>query len=337
MNRLIANIDKYSVLLVATIVIASILPVYGQGAKAVEWASRIAITALFFLHGSKLSRSSIIGGFLHWKLHFTVVSFTFLAFPILGLIAYALAGPILTPDFASGLLFLTLLPSTVQSSIAFTAMAGGNVSAAICAASLSNLIGIALTPVLVGLLMSSSGGGGISLEGVQTIVFQLLLPFIAGHLARPLIGGFVDGHKKLVMMVDRGSILLIVYAAFSAAVVEGLWHKAPVWQVGVLALFSLVMLMIVLLLTHLASRLLHFSAPDTAAVVFAGSKKSLASGVPIAGALFPASMVGGIILPLMIFHQLQLLACAVIAQRMRRASTGPAAIPTTPAGEAAPV
>jgi sodium/bile acid cotransporter 7 len=211
-------------------------------------------------------------------------------------------------------LFLCLLPSTVQSSIAFTSIAKGNVPAAVCSATLSNVAGIFITPVLVGLTMGSlakGGHGGIDLHSIESIALQLLLPFILGHLSRPLTTGFITRHKTLVGRVDRSSILLVVYTAFSAAVVEGLWKRLSIGDIALVLVLDGVLLALALVITTFAARLLGFSKED----VFCGSKKSLASGVPMAGVLFPAAAVGPLIVPLMLFHQIQLMVCAVMARR----------------------
>jgi sodium/bile acid cotransporter 7 len=212
-------------------------------------------------------------------------------------------------------LFLTLLPSTVQSSIAFTAIARGNVAAAVCSASFSNLLGILVTPALVALLMHTSGSGGISMESIEAIVLQLLVPFVAGHLLRPWIGAWVTRRKALLTVVDRGSILLVVYSAFGAAVVEGLWTKLSIGDLVLIALLCAVLLAFVLALTFAVARAMKLPREDAIVLQFCGSKKSLASGVPMAGVLFPPAQVGVILLPVMLFHQLQLIACAVIARR----------------------
>lgn len=314
---LLRRLDRFSLLLLLVVLIASLLPVRGQSAEAARIVTQAAIALLFFLHGAKLSRTAIVAGITHWRLHLLILAITFAAFPLIGLGAQAAARPVLSDGLATGLLFLALLPSTVQSSIAFTAIAGGNVPAAICSASASNLIGIALTPALAALLMGGTGGGA-SLAQVEAIALQLLLPFVVGHLSRPPTARFVDRQKRLVSTVDRGSILLVVYSAFSAAVVEGLWSAVPLWQLGVLIGFCIAILLIVLWLSRTAARKLGFVRADEITILFCGSKKSLASGVPIASVLFPAAAVGPIILPLMIFHQIQLLACAAIAQRYAR-------------------
>ena len=311
--RLKSAFDPYILALLATVAAASLLPVRGQGAVVGNAAANAAIVLLFFLHGAKLSREAILAGAGHWRLHLAVLAASFVVFPLLGLGLSHLPGlPVLV---ASGMLFLTLLPSTVQSSIAFTAMARGNVAAAVCAASFSNLAGLLLTPALAALLMRGSGAG-VSAASVERILAQLLVPFVAGHLLRPMIGGWVAGHKSLVSYVDRGSILLVVYTAFSAAVVGGIWHKLPLAQLALVALLSALLLAIVLALTWGAGRAMGLAREDAIVLLFCGSKKSLASGVPMAGVLFAPSQVGVVILPLMVFHQIQLMACAMIARSL---------------------
>ena len=312
-GRFLAVFEPFILMLLGTVVLASLLPARGEMATIVGYAADIGIVLLFFLHGAKLSRDAIWAGLRNWKLHLAVLAITFVAFPLFGLGLTAL--PFVTGPLAAGLLFLTLLPSTVQSSIAVTAIARGNVAAAVCSASFSNLLGILVTPALVALLMNISGSGGISIESIEAIVLQLLVPFVAGHLLRPWIGAWVTRNKGLLTVVDRGSILLVVYSAFGAAVVEGLWTKLSIGDLILIGLLCAALLAFVLGLTFAVARLMKLPREDAIVLQFCGSKKSLASGVPMAGVLFPPAQVGVILLPVMLFHQLQLIACAVIARR----------------------
>jgi sodium/bile acid cotransporter 7 len=300
--------DPYVVAILLMVALASVLPVKGAAAGEFAIATKLAIALLFFLHGAKLSREAVIAGLFHWRLHLMILATTFWLFPLVGLLATRLPPSMLPTTLATGLLFVCCLPSTVQSSIAFTSVARGNVAAAVCAASASNLFGIFITPVLVALTIGVRGGGS-SLKEVGDIALQLLAPFVAGQIAGIWIAGWMKRHARLVGLVDRGSILLVVYGAFSEAVVQGIWSRVSLAQILGLILAA------VLSITALASRRLGFDKADEIAIVFCGSKKSLATGVPMAGILFPPASVGLIVLPLLLFHQLQLMACAVIAQR----------------------
>ena len=271
---------------------------------------------LFFLHGGKLSREAVVAGASHWRLHLVVAASTFILFPAIGLLIGTFGAGRIDADMLKGVLFFCLLPSTVQSSIAFTSIGRGNVPAAICSAASSNVAGIFITPLLVGLFMAETAkGGGISLQSIEAVVLQLLLPFIAGHLFRPRIAEFLTRHKSIISKADRSSILLVVYTAFSAAVVEGLWRRLSALDIALVLVLDAIVLAIAVAATTFAARTLGFSKEDQIAIVFAGSKKSLASGVPMAGALFPAAMVGPLLVPLMFFHQMQLMVCAIMAKR----------------------
>lgn len=307
--------DNFTLALLFTVAVASLLPCTGRVAVAFNDVTALAIGALFFLHGAKLPREAIVAGLTHWRLHLLVLCCTFVLFPLLGLLLKPLALTVLTPELYLGVLFLCMLPSTVQSSIAFTAVARGNVAAAVCSASASNFLGIFATPLLVGALVVHGPSAKPPMDAVLSIVLQLLLPFVAGQLMRGWIGAWVDRHKPLLRFVDQGSILLVVYTAFSQAVSEGLWHKVGVPSLLALALLCCLLLAVVLLLTGWISRRLGFSREDEVTVIFCGSKKSLASGVPMAKVLFATSSLGMLILPLMLFHQIQLMVCAVLAQR----------------------
>lgn len=300
--------------LLAVVTLASLLPVDGIAAHYFATATKLAVALLFFMHGARLSREAVVAGATHWRLHTVVTAATFLLFPVLGLIIVKAVPDLLGPGLSTGILFLCCLPSTVQSSIAFTSMARGNVPAAICSATFSNLAGILITPIEINLLMSTQGGG-VSLDAIQAIVVQLLLPFLAGQLARPWLAEWAGRHRRLLMFTDRGSILMVVYGAFSEAVVTGLWRNTPWLSLSTMIIVNVVLLVLVLTITTVASRRLGFNRADEIAIVFCGSKKSLASGAPMANVLFPAATVGLAVLPIMLFHQIQLMACSWLAQR----------------------
>ncbi|MGI8839292.1 MAG: bile acid:sodium symporter family protein [Caulobacteraceae bacterium] len=306
--------DPYILAILTMVALASLAPARGRAATDFSLAAKAAIALLFFLHGARLSRHAVVAGLTHWRLQLTVLAATFGLFPVLGLAAQWLPAAILPAFLAQGVLFLCCLPSTVQSSIAFTSIARGNVAAAVCAASASNLLGIFVTPLLLAAALGRRAGG-FSASEPEALIFQLLLPFLAGQIARRWIGGWMKRHGRLVGLVDPGSILLVVYGAFSAAVVQGIWRQVSAWRVAELALVCAALLGVVLTATALFARGAGFAKADEITIVFCGSKKSLASGVPMAGVLFPPAAVGLLVLPLMIFHQLQLMACALIAQR----------------------
>jgi sodium/bile acid cotransporter 7 len=278
--------DSFTIWLLCTVALASVLPCRGQTAVVLGDVTTLAIGLLFFLHGAKLSREAMLAGLTNWRLHLLVLASTFVMFPLLGLALEPVAAGLLPSGLYVGILFLCTLPSTVQSSIAFTSMARGNVAAAVCSASASNFVGIFMTPLLVSTLF-----------------------------LRPWIGAWVDRHKPMLKIVDQGSILLVVYTAFSESVNEGLWHKLSLSSLVSLGILCCVLLAIALGLATFASRRLGFSREDEITIVFCGSKKSLASGVPMAKVLFAPSALGMVILPLMLFHQIQLMVCAVLAAR----------------------
>jgi sodium/bile acid cotransporter 7 len=306
-------IDPYLLALLCTVALAFVLPARGQMRGVADTLVYAAVAGLFFLYGAKLSPGAVWAGLTHWRLQALVFASTFGLFPLVGLAVGVLARPYLPGDVVTGLVFLCLLPSTVQSSIAFTSIARGNVPAALCSASLSNMAGVVVTPLLVSLILPASGG--LSLSSLGDIGLQILLPFALGQALRPWIGAGLARHPRITSSFDRGSILLIVYAAFSAGVVGGVWKmvSGPV-LVAILAV-DLAMLAVVIVLTTWTSRALKAATEDEIAIVVCGSKKSMASGIPMANILFAGHAVGLIVLPLMIFHQAQLFVCATLARR----------------------
>jgi sodium/bile acid cotransporter 7 len=329
------RLDPYVLLLLTTVGVASLLPARGIVAVDCKLATALAIGLLFFLYGARLSTRAAVAGLRHWRLHGLVLAFTFLVFPVLGLMCRVLVPDVLTPELYAGVMFLCCLPSTVQSSIAFTSIAKGNVAAAICSASFSNLIGIVLTPVLVTAFLVTQTRGGLSFTAIRDIVLQLFVPFVAGQLLQRWIGGFVARHKKVLGYVDRGSILLVVYAAFSQGVVAGIWHRLTVASLVLLFITNAALLGTVIVSTMTVARRLRFATEDQIAIVFCGSKKSLASGLPLASVLLPVATAGLMIVPLMMFHQMQLIVCAWLARRYGARCDAATSQQISPAGSGA--
>ncbi|NUH41699.1 bile acid:sodium symporter [Streptomyces samsunensis] len=314
-GRLGRAVDPYVAALLGTVALAALLPASGAAATAVGSAADIAIGLLFFLYGSRLSTREALGGLRQWRLHLVVGASTFVLFPLLGLAAGGLAPFLLTDRLYTGLLFLCVVPSTVQSSVALTSTARGNVPAAICAGTYSSLLGMIVTPLLAAWLIGSDVR--FSVDGLLAIATQLLLPFLAGQALRRWTASFIGRHKKVLALLDRGSILLVVYTAFSRGMTEGLWNQiTPARLFGLLGLAGAV-LGLALTTTSFAARRLGFGREDRVTIVFCGSNKSLATGLPMAAVLFGAA-AGPVILPLMLFHQLQLMVCAIIAGRWSR-------------------
>lgn len=312
--------DWYLIFILAAGALATVLPAQGGVATGLGWATKGLIALVFFLHGARLSREAVVRGLGHWRLHLTILAATFLLFPALTVGLTLLPSWITPPDLAAGLILLGCLPSTIQSSIAFVSVARGNVPAAVAAASASNLIGVFLTPLLAGLLLHTEGA--INPGAAGAIVLQLLVPFAAGQALRPWVGAFVARRSRQLGLLDRGAIVLIVYVAFSSAVTDGVWSRLGALDLVRLVALCAALLAAVLLVTRAAARALGFSKADEVAIVFCGSKKSLASGAPIAAALLTPAVAGAAILPLMVFHQIQLMVCAALAQRYaRRADT----------------
>jgi sodium/bile acid cotransporter 7 len=304
--------------MICAVVLAALFPGFGRsgGPMHADVVANVGIFAVFLLHGLGLSAQSMKAGLVRWRLHVLVQSFTFGVFPVLWLVLDALVGRWLPADLSLGFLYLCSVPSTISSSVAMTGIARGNVAGAIFNASLSSMLGVVLTPLLVGVLAKTTGQS-IPLSGaILKLAGLLVLPLVLGQLLRPFIGSWFARYKRYTQGFDRLVILLLVYASFCDSVEAGLFTR---YGGGILALAlagAALILAVVLGLTTTASRWARFDKEDEIAAVFCGSKKTLASGVPMARLLFGAHPgLGLIVLPLMFYHQLQLLICSVLAER----------------------
>jgi solute carrier family 10 (sodium/bile acid cotransporter), member 7 len=316
MNRYLP--DPFVPAVLATLLLATLWPASGSAAGIVGDAATAAVMLLFFLHGAKLPRENLLAALTHWRLHLLILGSTYGLLPLLGL-ALTKAFPNLLPaNLWAGVLFLCALPSTVQMSIAFTSMARGNVAASVTSAAASNLLGVVITPLLAGALLQAHDDAAVPLSGVWKVVVQLLLPFVAGHLLRPLLADWAARNKRLITWSDRLTILLAVYSAFSAAVIAGIWSTLPITTLLILAGVCAALLTCAMLATFNGARLAGLATGDQRSALYCGSFKSLVSGVPMARVLFPSAEIGAMILPIMIYHQLQLMVSATLAPRQAR-------------------
>ncbi|EPD68590.1 hypothetical protein HMPREF1219_01774 [Corynebacterium pyruviciproducens ATCC BAA-1742] len=309
------KVDVLIVLILAAVVLAIFFPARGGVADAFKLASSLGIALLFYLYGARLSTSEALAGLKHWRLHLLILSFTFVVFPIIGMSLKPLE-LFIPHGIYMGILYLTLVPSTVQSSVAFTSVAKGNVAGAIVSASASNLVGVFATPILVMLLMGQSGEFHIDASVFTDIAIQLLLPFVLGQLTHRWVHTIAE--RGATKVVDRGSIALVVYVAFSEGMVEGIWSSVAVGHIVFLVVLSIVLVAFMLWLTRFVALKLGFNEADTIAIEFCGTKKSLATGLPMAAVIFAGQPTVLLILPLMIFHQVQLMMCSWLASKYAR-------------------
>ncbi len=314
-------IDWFMGGMVAAVVFAWLFPEPGAsgGWLYPEFTTKAGVALIFFLHGAGLSFAALKSGALRWRLHAVVQATTFVVFPVLGLIAFVGLEGRIDPNLRLGVFFLCALPSTVSSSVAMTAAAHGNVAAAVFNATLSNLIGVFITPLWIGAVLSVSGEGLPIGPVILDLVRWLVVPLALGQLCRPAIGSWILRHKAGVHVVDRLTILLLVYTSFCESFRNNVWSGHGAGTILGVVAGSGALFVLVMVFASWVSRQLGFPKADVIAAMFCGSKKTLASGVPMAKLMFgSAPGVGMILLPIMIYHQLQLIACGLLVNAWNR-------------------
>lgn len=314
------KLDLTIVAILGSLALGLLLPLDGQAAETLDAVTKVAIFLLFFGYGARLSTEETIAGIRHWKLHLTILAITFVAYPLLATPLLAIPAGSMSDTVKIGLIFLCLVPSTVQSSITFTSLAGGNIPAAMVAATASNVLGVVLTPLLTIAFIQGSSGGSIGPQQIYHVMLQLLLPFVLGQVSRFVTAGFMARHKRRLKYLDQGVIVLIVYGAFSDLRTSGAWRTLQWGDVGWVLPITMGLLAFTFWGTWRLAGWLGFNRPDQIAIMFCGTKKSLATGVPMAMVLFPPAAVGVIVIPLMLYHQVQLLVSSVLATRLGAAS-----------------
>lgn len=308
--------DRFVPILLATILLASLLPVRGAAVPVAQGASTAAIVLLFFLNGVRLPRDEVLHGIRNWKLQGAALAFCFGVMALLGLAAQAATAPLLPATLALGFLFLGILPSTVQSATAASSLAGGNVAASVVAAAVLNLVGVALSPLLFALLAGSAGA--VHGEAVVRIVSILLLPFVAGQLVQRWLRPSVLAHPGLATFMDRSAIAIAVYVAFSAAVVAGIWSLLDGREVAIMLAAVASLLCLSFGGAWALGGLLNLARGDRITLLFSGAQKSIAVGAPLAATLFPPATAGMVLVPILVYHMAQLILSAWIAPGLRR-------------------
>lgn len=315
------KVDWFLLGMAAAVALAWLFPEPGArgGWMHPELLTKAGVALIFFLHGVALSFTALKAGTLNWRLHLVVQGSAFVLFPLLGLGIMAATHSWLPEGLRLGFFFLCALPSTVSSSVALTAAAGGNVAAAVFNATLSSLLGVVLTPLWIGAVSEAQGVSGSLGSVILDLVLWLVLPLVLGQLSRPLLAGWAAAHKKWIHRVDRGTILLLVYTSFCDSFALGVWSQNGATVVLATVFGSAALFFVVFFIVGAMSDGLRFSFADRIAAVFCGSKKSLATGVPMAQLMFGGNpLLGLILLPIMIYHPLQLVICGVLASRWAR-------------------
>ncbi len=317
----IPKLDRFTKGLLISVGLGLLLPCSGLVGTIFNYLSDLAIILLFFLYGAKLSRRSVWEGVKHWRLQGAVIISTFVLFPLLGLCLAPLWKYAMGSELSLGMLYVCMLPSTVQSSIAFTSIAKGNVPAAICAASISSLLGVFLTPFLVGFVVDDLGGNLIGFDTFLHICYIILVPFLVGQVVQKRIGKWVSTHKNLTSWTDQTTVWLVLYTAFSHAMVQGIWGQLPwVSLLMVIGFCSLLLLIVMFIISKSVSKL-GFCREDSIAIIFCGSKKSLATGIPMMKVIFAGGNIGILMIPIIVFHQIQLMVCSYLAQKWGKDET----------------
>ncbi|VEI12399.1 bile acid:sodium symporter family protein [Trueperella bialowiezensis] len=299
--------------IVTALILGLVIPVPDDVAAGLSIAADIGVAMVFLVYGMRLRTSEVIEGLKNVKLQGAVLATTYVIFPLVGLAFYWITGSFIGTAFATGLLYLSLLPSTVQSSVTFVSIARGDVAAAVCAATISNILGMFITPLLVLIFMDL---GGASTGGIDSVLLKLLLPFVVGQLLQPKVGEWMRAHRNITRITDNSAIILVVFSAVVKATNDGAWSSVTIGGFAVLVVVLALMLAIIFAFTWHGGKLLGFARAQKIVLLMCGSKKSLATGLPMAKALFDPALVGAIAVPVIIFHQMQLMVAAVIARRL---------------------
>lgn len=335
MNRLIslfarAGLNGFFLLIMVMVGLAWLIPEAGSANSPIplKEVGNVGVAIIFFFYGLKLDPAKLRTGIGHWKMHLLIQATTFLFFPIVILLLRSMIYAVEYDLLWIGAFYMAALPSTVSSSVVMVSIAGGNIPGAIFNASISSLIGIFLTPLWMNLFLSNSTTSASDLSGVILhLCLQVLFPVVAGMLLHQRIGFITTRFKNQLRYFDQAVILLIVFRAFCDSFLNHMFDGYSIMELVILSAFMLLLFLVMLVLMQILSKRMGFSREDRITVIFCGSKKSLVQGAVMGQVLFPeAAAFGIVLLPLMLYHSLQLLAGSILAQQMAQTSNRKAEI-----------
>lgn len=315
------KIDKFVIGIIAVIFMAWLFPEPGSKNSTIplDTIGSVGISVIFFFYGLKLNAEKIKSGLKNWKLHFLIQGTTFLIFPLIVIIFYPFFQHPANHVYWLSFLFLAALPSTVSSSVVMVSMAKGNVPAAIFNATLSGLIGIIITPLWMGIFIQQGNNdfhfGDIYLK----LLVEILLPVMLGIALQRYWGKYAIQYSRQLAIFDKSIILLIIYKSFAASFEEQVFTSVRLTYLLLIAGLVLALLFLMYIITGYAAQLLKLNTEDSITARFCGTKKSLIHGTVFSKILFPATIPAGIILlPLMLYHAVQLLIISAIAAKLAR-------------------
>ena len=311
-------------LIVAAILLATVLPVQGQARDWAQFVSNAAVFMLFLLYGLRLSRREVLAGLGNHRLLVPLVIWTYGAMTLAGWLLWQASVPLLPAALAIGFLYMGILPSTVQSATAYTSLAGGNVASSVVAAALVNILGVFVCAPLFSLI-AGSHAAPFHGEALIKVLTMLLLPFVLGQILQGFTRQWVAAHRPLITIMDRASIGIAVYVAFSSAVEQGIWSRVDLAGWGGIAIGCSLALIFGYGGAWLLGGLLRLPRGDRIAFLFGAAQKSIAMGAPLATVLFAPAEAGIIILPLLVYHLAQMIVAAPIAARLARTAQSEAA------------
>jgi len=315
--------DNFVLAIIAVILLAWLFPQWGSKNSPVplDTIGSIGISLIFFFYGLKLSPEKMKAGLKNWKLHLLVQLSTFVLFPIIILLFYPLANTTNAQIIWLSFFFLAALPSTVSSSVVMVALAKGNLPSAIFNASISGLIGIAITPLWMGLFLTAETAsfdlGSIYLK----LLTEILIPVLAGLALQKYIGRYAMQYQKQLSTFDKSVILLIIYKSFAVSFEEHVFSNVKLVSLLLITVAVVVLFYAVYYLIGFICSKLHFNREDAITAQFCGTKKSLVHGTVFSKILFPAGFpMGMVLLPLMLFHALQIFFISILATKLGKQS-----------------
>ncbi|MGP1992353.1 bile acid:sodium symporter family protein [Zobellia laminariae] len=315
------KVDGFVLSVIAVIGIAYVFPQWGtpESKIPIDTISAIGISLIFFFYGLKLSPTKLKAGIKNWKLHLLVQGSTFLIFPLLILIFRPFIQNEAQETIWLAFFFLAALPSTVSSSVVMVSMAKGNIPAAIFNASISGIIGVVLTPLWMGLFVRSAQTDFDFTDIYIKLFVQIILPVVVGILLQRFLGEFAQKYNKRLTLFDKSVILLIIYKSFAESFEGDIFSTVSVLDLLMLFVAVLILFGIVFSLTGFLAKQMRFNTADQITAQFCGTKKSLVHGTVFSKIIFGnLASIGIILLPLMIFHAIQLLIISTVASRMSR-------------------
>jgi solute carrier family 10 (sodium/bile acid cotransporter), member 7 len=289
------------------------------------WVDYI-IAICMFLMSFSLKSDMLLKGALNFRGQAFALVASYLVIPLLSYAAAVTLFPGNVGMFA-GIMIASAVPTTLVSASVYARLAGGNDGFSMVFTIISNVSGVVICPVIIGISLSETAGSCDSFVGpmILKLVYVLIVPVILGQVLRIFLKKFADRAKPAIAYIGQILVLCVVFIAVANAKYKIAGDaESPLAMFALLAVATLVIHSLVFFLCLYGGRLIKIERADAIALAFSGSQKTVQVGLVLATYILSFPCFKGVpeyayaTFPIIIYHAVQLTVDAGFIEILKR-------------------